>query len=394
MRILIISPFLYGPNATHGGGVLAWRQLSLLAQRHELSFLGFSGTETAETEQVYLAALRASCQEVRCVHFCCTRGKVLRARLSSLLVRSPGIAELMDQASMHTAIREMVPGFDRVWIQFPQMATYVQDLGSTPALMDVQDAYTLSAFRNYRESSGLRRWIGRLEWLSCAEFEARWYPRFRHVLTLSEQEASTLKALTPDIPAVAIGLPLAGPTQPEAAPEAMRIGFAGSFGHHPNVHGLLHFLKSIWPSIHSAEPRARCVIAGREPPQSLLEAASEGIEFAGFVPDIQAFYAANAVTVVPLYTGGGVKIKTVEALLSGSAVVSTPIGAEGTGAQSGRDLIEVCSDAAFASAVVALLQNEEGRARLAASGRRHAESFFSETAWLERIEVLLGGDDA
>ena len=168
----------------------------------------------------------------------------------------------------------------------------------------------------------------------------------------------------------------------------MRIGFAGAFGHRPNLEGLHWFLDEIWPRIRSRLPAAIFVIAGRNPPPALLARQDEAVAFAGFVPDIFEFYAANTVTVVPLVSGGGVKIKTVEAMLAGSAVVATQIGAEGTGLTAGREALVEDDPTAFADAVVRILLDADLRGRLADAARTHAAKGFSAQAWRTCVDTV------
>jgi hypothetical protein len=392
-RILLLSPFLYGEQASHGGAVLCWAQLKQLAAFCDLAFLGFSGTEDDASEARHRASLSTLCESVRDVRIDVRKPAVLRARLRSLSLSMPEVASLCDSPGMRRALAESVRDFrpDVVWIQFPQMAHYVQACEGVPCVMDVQDAYTVSAFRQAQRRTGLRAVRAWLDWVCWARHEARHYPRFQAVLTLSEQDAQVLSAMNPATPARCIGLPLGSTAVPDVAPVPMRAGFAGSFGHRPNVDGLLWFLAQVWPRVRSHLPEARFVIAGRNPPDELVSRADPGVEFAGFVPDIFDFYAANAVTVVPLVSGGGVKIKTVEAMLAGSAVVGTRIGLEGTGARPGLQALVEDEPEAFAEALARVLGDAGLAAGLRAAGLQHAQALFSADAWQQRARTLLEG---
>ncbi len=390
-RVLLLSPFLYGEGATSGGAVLSYAQMKQLALGAELAFLGFSGIDTPDSEARQRRSLAALCSMVAEVPLRIGRVQVLRARLGSIGLRQPELAALCRTPAMEQALRRMLDEFrpDLVWIQFPQMAQYVELCGGVPCVMDVQDAYTLSGFRLAQRRQGRGAWLGWLDWVCWSRYEARHYARFAAVLTLSEQDAHVLHAMNPAVPAASIGLPLGASAAPSVAAVTGQVGFAGSFGHRPNLEGLDWFLKQVWPRVRSEWPEARFVVAGRNPPAGLVAEAGPGVEFAGFVPDILDFYAANAVTVVPLLSGGGVKIKTVEAMLAGSAIVSTRIGVEGTGAGQGEHALVEDDAAAFARAVVRVLADNSLRARLSAQARAHAGVLFSSDAWRERVAGVL-----
>ncbi|KQU71293.1 hypothetical protein ASE08_18755 [Rhizobacter sp. Root16D2] len=387
--MLLLAPFLYGEGSANGGAALCWAQLKELAGVATVAFLGYRGAEPDDTDRRALASLQAHCAQVDSVPLQIARSAVLRARLGSFAFGEPELARLCRTPAMDTALRAMLERFrpDIVWIQFPQMAQYVALCDGIPCVMDVQDAYSLSGFRQAQRAPGPRNW---LNWVAWARYEARHYPRFAAALTLSEQDAQVLQALNPATRALSMGLPLADDQvlqRAHGAAVAGRVGFAGSFGHQPNLEGMAWFLRDIWPRVRERMPQARFVVAGRNPPAALVAQADggSGIEFSGFVPDIHAFYASNAVTVVPLVSGGGVKIKTVEAMLAGSAVVSTRIGVEGTGALDGCHAMVADEAQAFADHTVRVLSDDALRARLSEAARQHAGVAFSARSWRERV---------
>lgn len=390
MKVLVVSPFLSGLDSGNGGGVLTFRQIATLAKQHSVSVLSYSGILGTDIEDKCVQALSQICAEVTTVPLRLNKLKVAKAVLRSLCLSHPHLATLCWQPTMQAALQQQLDKLkpDLVWIQFPQMAQYVTVCGDTPCIMDVQDAYTLSGFRQAQRGRGLGRIRALLDWVCWARYEALHYPRFATVLTLSEQDANVLRAMNPHSNATSMGLPLADGVAPRGAPVPMQVGFAGAFGHRPNIEGLDWFLNEIWPQVRARVPTARFVVAGRNPPPELVARAGDGVEFSGFVPDIFDFYASNTATVVPLVSGGGVKIKTVEAMLAGSAIVATQIGIEGTGATPGQEALIEDGATAFADSVVRILLDATLRANLANSARRLGSSSFSTEAWASRINAI------
>ena len=118
------------------------------------------------------------------------------------------------------------------------------------------------------------------------------------------------------------------PTDPR--PDGRTVVFFGLLSYLPNVDGVIHFARDIWPRIAKAHPETRCkIIGGGQPPPSLLELAGPRLELMGFVPDLRPHLAAAAAVVVPLRLGGGTRLKIVEAMAMGKVIVSTTLGAEG-----------------------------------------------------------------
>lgn len=391
MKILLISPFLSGLDSGNGGGVLTFRQIELLVKYHDVSFLSFSGVMSNDIEERCSQALSKICTQVKTVPITITRPQIIKAVFRSFLLLNPHLVSLCWLPTMQKTVREQLACFkpDLVWIQFPQMAQYVEICGETPCVMDVQDAYTLSGFRQAQRVHGIGKIRALLDWVCWARYEAKHYPRFAAVLTLSEQDATVLHAMSPGSRTLPIGLPLAEDVPASCEPMPMQVGFAGAFGHRPNIEGLTWFLDDIWPLVRARLPTAHFVVAGRNPPAKLIARADRGVTFAGFVPSIFDFYASNTVTVVPMVSGGGVKIKTVEAMLAGSAVVTTQIGAEGTGTTQGQEVLIEDDATRFADAVVRILLDSSLRENIANAARRHSTESFSSDAWLSRVDSIL-----
>jgi polysaccharide biosynthesis protein PslH len=165
------------------------------------------------------------------------------------------------------------------------------------------------------------------------------------------------------------------PTDPP--PDAQTLVYFGLLSTIPNVDAVIHFVRDIWPRVTEAHPEARCKIIGGRPPPSLLALAGPKIELTGFVSDLRPHLAAAAAVVVPLRLGGGTRLKIVEAMAMGKAVVSTALGAEGIEAVPGRDILIESDPTAFADAVKRLLDNPSMAAHIGQSARQLAVERYS-----------------
>ena len=176
--------------------------------------------------------------------------------------------------------------------------------------------------------------------------------------------------------------------QPHATdprPDGHTVVFFGYLSYVPNIDGVIYFVKDIWPRIAEAHPQSRCKIVGGRPPPSLLALAGPRIELTGFVSDLRPHLAAAAAVVVPLRLGGGTRLKIVEAMAMGKAIVSTTLGAEGIEAISGRDILIEDEPAAFAAAVSRLLAEPGLAARIGRSARQLAVERY---AWSGAARAL------
>jgi glycosyltransferase involved in cell wall biosynthesis len=111
-------------------------------------------------------------------------------------------------------------------------------------------------------------------------------------------------------------------------------------------------------------------IVGRDPSERVRRLADvPGVTVTGRVEQIEPYLARAAVAVAPLLSGGGTKLKVLEALAAGRAVVATPVAAEGITLVDGRDLVVAAEPVGFARAVTGLLDHPQRRVAMGAAGR-------------------------
>jgi len=176
------------------------------------------------------------------------------------------------------------------------------------------------------------------------------------------------------------------PRETDPRPERNTLLFFGLLSYVPNVDGLSYFIQEIWPHVTKANPDARLKIVGANPPASLRALAGQNIEFTGFVPDLRPHLAAAAAVVVPLRLGGGTRLKIVEAMAMGKAIVSTTLGAEGIDAVPGRDILIADQPESFAAEVNRLLADPGLATDIGQSARQLAVQRYSWKSAVQKLE--------
>ena len=108
------------------------------------------------------------------------------------------------------------------------------------------------------------------------------------------------------------------------------IVFPAAFDYGPNIHGCIWFVESVYPQIRKKVDGVRLILAGRNPDKRICNLSCEDIIVTGTVPDISPYFILADLLVIPIFFGGGVKTKLIEAGAYGKPVVSTSSGAKGS----------------------------------------------------------------
>ena len=157
----------------------------------------------------------------------------------------------------------------------------------------------------------------------------------------------------------------------------------------PNVAGVLWFAQHVLPLVWATVPDARFVVVGKNPPPSICSlGADPRIEILGYVEDIRPFVESADLFVVPLESGGGMRVKILDAWLSGRPIVSTSIGAEGIAVSHEQNLLLADGPAAFAEAAVRLLVDPALNQRLRQAGRAWVEEKYAWPVVYQEVDEI------
>jgi glycosyltransferase involved in cell wall biosynthesis len=272
--------------------------------------------------------------------------------------------------------------FDVVNLEFPYLGHY--DLRRAPpgqkpppVVVDSHEiAYDLA--RQFARADGSlgRRLYAAANWRKLRHEELRTYRDADGVYLCSAADERRLRDQVPGIRTAVVpnaaDVEYYRPRPTDPPPDGRTVVYFGLLSTFPNIDGVTHFARDIWPRIAAVHQKARWKIIGGRPSSSLQALAGPRVELTGFVEDLRPHLAAAEVVVVPLRLGGGTRLKIVEAMAMGKAIVSTALGAEGIEAVPGRDILIEDEPAAFADTVNRLLSQPGLATRIGQSARQLA----------------------
>lgn len=230
-----------------------------------------------------------------------------------------------------------------------------------------------------RPRGWLKGWYSLVQQGRLQRFERRAMRAADLTICVSDADAAALQPLAPERPLLVApnGVDTAY-YAPEGLPRErprFDIIFSGTLDYRPNTDAALWFADAVWPVLKAAEdPRRerplRLALVGRNPPTEVTRLVQRpGITVTGSVADDRPYFAGATIYVLPMRYGGGSRLKLLNALAMGCAVVSTAAGVEGTEVRHEEHLLIADSAEDFAAAVTRLLHDDALRQRLGAAGR-------------------------
>jgi len=377
-RLLVLAPFTPRLDGKHGGSRALAQLLMEQCLRHAVALIYLRGREEPSIED----ALRDRCALVREVPHLHPAGigrLARRVRVAcSPLLGVPVWAAWWSVPEFAKRAADVAAAWrpDLVHLEYSIMGQYAGALLHCPAprVLVEYDAEAGSAGSNGRPAGGIHRLLRAVDRRAWSRYRAGVLRQVAAAVVFTERDRAALRPLAGGTPVVTIPLGAALPPRalsPVGGREPSLL-FVGSFNHAPNAAAAARLRDGILPLVRASVPGARLVLVGTNPPPALRRPIGPHVELAEAVPDVGPYLDDASLVVVPLREGGGMRIKVLEALAAGKAVVASRLAIEGLDL---RDGVECClaeSDEEFASQVVGLLRNEEQRRRLGTQARAWA----------------------
>lgn len=231
------------------------------------------------------------------------------------------------------------------------------------------------------DKNRLKRFYFWQEGIRLQHYEQRVCPQFDLNITCSSLDTERLEAVAPG--ATVREVPNGVDTEyfrPDGGPERpASLVFAGNLAWYPNAAAMLFFADTVWPGLKRNFPGVTMDVIGANPPPRLSALAARDKDFRvhGFVPDVRPYIGPATLYVCPIMDGGGTKLKILDALAMGKAIVAHPIACEGIGVRDGHDVIFAEDAGEFVEKIVTLLGSPQMRMQLSRNARSLSESSYS-----------------
>ena len=398
MRLLFLSSTVPVP-ATDGGRLRVLNLLKQVAQRNRVSFLALETQPTDKEGIEYLRSLGIKAHLVP--HTSRLPSITLRTVSQSVLKRKPLTVARYDVPAFRRTFHSLLDtgSYDLIHYEMFHTGQYCLETNAR-SLLSLQNVDS-HIWRRLREqtSNALRRCFFRTQERAFRRYERTMSNRFDLVACASEVDRDLMNEICPglnsDVIPNGVDTTLYQPDH-EVEEEATLI-YTGSMDWFPNEDAAIYFLDEILPTIQKKCPNLKFYVVGQFPSERLKRYGNRpGVIITGRVDDVKPYIARATGYVVPLRIGGGTRLKILEALAMGKAVVSTSVGAEGLNLRAGDEITIADEPAKFADAVLQLMENGSMRRELGDNGRRRVETEYEWRRIGEKLqglyEAVVAGD--
>ncbi|MDP9201669.1 MAG: glycosyltransferase family 4 protein [Gemmatimonadota bacterium] len=267
--------------------------------------------------------------------------------------------------------------FKLVHMDSMDLAGYLPKLAGLPVICVHHNVESALLRRRAATTRGLAARYMTLQARFSEKEERRWCPAFTLNVAVSDEDRDAFRRIAPVAPFIVV--PNGVDTKifrPGTGPEE-GIVFVGAHSWQPNRDAMERFCLEVLPRIRAGGIKARVVWIGRASEALKREYAVRfGVELTGYVSDIRPLVQGAACYVAPLRSGGGTRLKILDAWAMGKAVVSTTVGCEGLAARDGENILIRDTPERFADAVGQVLTDENLRRRLGNHARKTAEVLY------------------
>ncbi len=388
MKILFISKEIPFPPV-NGGRMRCWNIMKLLASRHELLCVCFGDNASLPEEVSRMVKVVCVPPEVHSQ----SRWRNYLRLLSGVFYRYPWLVRSKMSQEMRDTLGEIIQqqGVDLIFCDSVYYAVNVSLCGRKAVLNEHNLESKLLERTTRLRRNPVARFILKDQLQKFQRYEEETWARFHRVFMCSSVDAQEAGArlgqgrfsVVPN----GVDVDFFSPA-PQRPLIPAKLSYTAEMGWYPNEDAVLFFVHDIYPLIKEKVLEVSFDIIGKNPGEKVrqLAAADRSLNVTGFVDDVRPYVQQSRVFVVPLRIGSGTRLKILEAMAMGKAVVSTSVGAEGIDVTDGKDILIADDPADFADKVVDLLNHPDKAQALGVNGRKLVETKYSWEIIGQRIE--------
>ena len=381
MKIALITPFLPYQNVPHAGGQFTYQILKYLSQDHKVTLIARLETN----ESIQLHELSEICHQIYPLETSCGSKYPWVFRLKTIFSYFRFFRWIRRVLHQNT--------FDLIQFEYSESAFFFR-LHSNPKLvLNMHDVVTRRIRLDGDASCNI---VGRtkhfLAGFGYELMERTAVRKMDHILVRSVPEKTFVNDHFHGEKVSIIPLIIDEDCDiVRTEPELPTLLFTGAFNRKYNEQAAIFLIDRIFRALQSEITEIKLILGGNKPGRILYEksAGSKNIKITGFIPSLTDLYLTSTVFVSPVFTGGGMIYKNIEAMNCGLPVITTPKASEGIGGENGKHLIIAEDEHAFCSAIKRVIADQSLRSNLGRNGQNLVRDQFNSGLVLKRYANII-----
>ncbi|MDF2436091.1 MAG: hypothetical protein K0Q95_467 [Bacteroidota bacterium] len=171
-------------------------------------------------------------------------------------------------------------------------------------------------------------------------------------------------------------------------PEKRSVFHIGAMDWHPNVEGINWFLANVWDDVVRSFPDVILYLAGRKMSSAVKAEGKKNVIILGEVEDAHEFMHSKGLMIIPLLSGGGMRIKLIEGMSLSKVIVSTSVGAEGVDCTDNENILIADTPEEFVNAIGKYLNDPEYLNSIGENANNLVNAHYSNNVISEKLSTF------
>lgn len=387
-KILWLSHFI--PFPPKGGNLQrSYNLIRELSKDHDVTLLSFNQSNivgTPELLQIAKDHFSEFCTFADVLPIPSENSKMERVflLLKSLLPWRTYTVSWLESEKFAIKLNDLIDNnhFDVIHVDTISLAPYVTHLKNVKIVLNHHNIESTMMLRRAENEGNLpKKLYFYQEGLKLRKLERRVCNKFDLNITCSDLDSERLKSTASINECLAIpngvDLEYFHPVETNIRPKSLI--FAGGLSWYPNLDAMTFFLNSVWPELVRQIPDISLTIIGKNPPAWMLNMKKKypNLYITGFVDDVRPYLAEAQIYICPIKDGGGTKLKVLDALAMGKALVADAIACEGIDVINNKSVIFASTPAEYIAKIKLLIDNPAIGEKLAANGAQLVRDLYS-----------------
>jgi len=375
MNILFLATnFPYPPNSGHN--LRTYNILKILSKSNNIHFLGFSKNKEYPTTDNPINAFCKSVELFKATDDF-SKSKMIFSLLLNFFSHYPYALEKYYLQEMKNKINEIIINNDIDLVHFDllHLSMYIDIVGKVPKTLTEHNVESERILKLVRNSTNLLfKMYMYIQYKKLYEFEKNICQKFDVCITVSDEDADTLKKMCPAgryyvIPN-GVDTEYFRPGNNNPVPNSLV--WVGGMHDFYNREAINYFCKEVFPLIKCKVSKITFNAIGTSPTRRLINLSkhNKNVSAVGYVEDIRPYVSSSSIFIAPMLSGGGTKLKVLNAMSMGKPVVTTNVGAEGIDLQNGENIVIADNPEDYANGIIDLLKSPTLASKIGQNGRK------------------------